>query len=113
MIPNVPELAPFEGFYHSSNIVTGGVRIIQRQAQLWLNGGTPVEPIGDCLFRFADEPSSPETAEFQHLIDGRTQLLIITGEVFRRLASSVDVRNDSPSSPKAHQKPDHLQQDTA
>jgi hypothetical protein len=67
----------------------GGVtRVVIRRAQLWIDGVTPLVPIADRLFRYADEPSSPETAEFRRIIDGHAQILIADGGSFRRILES-------------------------
>jgi hypothetical protein len=52
---------------------------------LWFDDGTPLEPIGERLFRLADEPESPETAEFLEFVDGQAQLLRVDGEDLRRI----------------------------
>jgi hypothetical protein len=44
--------------------------------------------MGDHPFRFADEPQSPETAEFRALVAGRAQVLVVDGGVLRRMAET-------------------------
>ncbi len=72
------------GLYYSENPWIGSLRVVERRGSLWLNGATPLEPLGDYLFRFADEPASPETAEFLEFVDGEAQLLrVVEGELRR------------------------------
>jgi len=80
-----PELAAYPGLYHTQDPWVGSVRIVIRRGRLWLNGTTPLQPIGNHLFRYADEPQSPETAEFRAIVDGRAQVLLVDGGVLRRL----------------------------
>jgi len=79
-----PELAAYPGLYHSQDPWVGSARVVIRRGRLWLNGTTPLEPIGDHLFRFADEPQSPETAEFRAIVAGSAQVLVVDGGVLRR-----------------------------
>jgi len=83
-LPPAPQLAPFAGIYQSDGL-DGATRIVIRRAQLWIDGVTPLVPIADRLFRYADEPSSPETAEFRRIIDGHAQILIADGSILRRI----------------------------
>jgi CubicO group peptidase (beta-lactamase class C family) len=78
-------LQAFCGFYYSENPWLGGVRVIQRRGRLWLDDGTPLEALGDSLFRAADAPESPETVEFLEFVDGQAQLLRADGEDLRRI----------------------------
>jgi len=73
------------GLYYSENPWAGGTRVIVRRGRLSLDDGTPLQPIGEHLFRFADEPESPETAEFLEFVDGQAQLLRVGGEDLRRI----------------------------
>jgi len=83
-----PELAAYPGLYHSQDPWVGSARVVIRRGRLWLNGTTPLEPIGDHLFRFADEPQSPETAEFRAIVAGSAQVLVVDGGVLRRMPES-------------------------
>jgi CubicO group peptidase (beta-lactamase class C family) len=80
-----PELAAYPGLYHTEDPWVGSARVVIRRGRLWLNGTTPLERIGNHLFRYADEPQSPETAEFRAIVDGRAQVLLVDGGVLRRL----------------------------
>jgi hypothetical protein len=73
------------GLYYNENPWAGSTRVYLRRGRLWLDDGTPLEPIGEHLFRFADEPGSPETAEFLEIVDGQAQLLRLNGEDLRRI----------------------------
>jgi D-alanyl-D-alanine carboxypeptidase len=79
-------LRSYEGVYYSEDPWSGTVRVVSRRGRLWLRGMTPLEPAGDHLFRFADEPSSPEMCEFSMLVLGKAQLLSINGNFLRRIA---------------------------
>jgi hypothetical protein len=83
-----PALAAYPGLYHSQDPWVGSARVVIRRGRLWLNGTTPLEPIGDHLFRFADEPQSPETAEFRAIVAGIAQVLVVDGGVLRRMPES-------------------------
>ncbi len=80
-----PGLAAYPGLYHTQDPWIGSARVVIRRGRLWLNGTTPLAPIGDHLFRFADEPKSPETAEFRAIVDGRAQVLVVDGGILRRM----------------------------
>lgn len=81
-----PELAPYPGVYYSENPWIGTIRIVIRRAQLWIDGTIPLSRLGDDLFRLADEPSSPETAEFRQVIDGRAHIVFVGGNLLRRVS---------------------------
>ena len=84
-VQSAPELAPYPGWYCSNDPFVGSTRIVIRRGKLWAEGVTLLTPIGDRLFRFADEPSSPETAEFRGIIDGRAEILVLGGDVLQRV----------------------------
>jgi D-alanyl-D-alanine carboxypeptidase len=73
------------GLYYSEDPWVGSTRVVARRGRLWLDDGTALEPIGERLFRFADEPDSPETVEFLGFVDGQAQLLRFAGEDARRI----------------------------
>lgn len=81
-----PQLAPYAGLYYNSDPWAGATRIVLRRGRLWVGGALPLEPIGEHLFRLADEPSSPETAEFRDLVGGYAQMLLFDGAVLKRIA---------------------------
>lgn len=73
------------GLYYSDDRSLGGIRVVERRGALWLNGAIPLEPLAGYLFRWADEPASPETAEFFAFVDGQAQRLRVNGGEFRRI----------------------------
>jgi CubicO group peptidase (beta-lactamase class C family) len=84
--PAAPQLAPYAGLYYNADPWAGATRIVLRRGRLWAGGALPLEPIGEHLFRWADEPSSPETAEFRDLVGGHAQVLLFDGAVLKRIA---------------------------
>ena len=82
-----PELAPYPGVYYSENPWVGTVRIVLRRGKLWMDGVTPLERLGGDLFRLAEEPSSPETAEFRQVIDSKAQILSLGGNLLHRISA--------------------------
>jgi CubicO group peptidase (beta-lactamase class C family) len=86
-----PELEPFVGKYYSENPWIGTVRIVQRRGQLWMDGVTPLARLGGDLFRMADEPSSPETAEFRQVIDAKAQILSLGGNLLHRISAEEQI----------------------
>jgi CubicO group peptidase (beta-lactamase class C family) len=87
----VPELEPFVGKYYSENPWIGTVRIVQRRGQLWMDGVTPLARLGGDLFRLAEEPSSPETAEFRQVIDAKSQILSLGGNLLHRISAEEQI----------------------
>jgi CubicO group peptidase (beta-lactamase class C family) len=82
--PLAPELAPYAGLYCSNDPWIGNFRVVVRRGRLWVDGDQLLAGIGEHVFRIADEPSSPETAEFRHIVAGRAQVLLIGGGICRR-----------------------------
>jgi CubicO group peptidase (beta-lactamase class C family) len=83
--PAADQLDQYAGLYHSDDPWIGSARVVVRRGRLWIDGTIALEPIGDHLFRYADEPSSPETAEFRAITAGRAQVLITDGGLLRRI----------------------------
>jgi len=71
----------FEGVYDSG---TDGFRVVICKGKL-VAGGTILEEIGDGLFRSTDEPNSPETFEFLHIVDGRCRMVLSSGQPYWRV----------------------------
>jgi len=71
----------FEGVYDSG---TDGFRVVICKGKL-VAGGTVLEEIGDGLFRSTDEPNSPETFEFLHIVDGRCRMVLSSGQPYWRV----------------------------
>ena len=76
------------GHYCSDSPWHRSVRIVTRKGKLWMDGLTPLEPLGKGLFRIGDEPHSPDTAEFLHLADGKALLLKVNGGDFWRIETT-------------------------
>lgn len=71
----------FEGMYDSG---TDGFRVVICKGKL-VAAGTVLEEIGDGLFRSTEEPNSPETFEFLHIINQRCQLVLSSGVPYWRV----------------------------
>jgi CubicO group peptidase (beta-lactamase class C family) len=74
-------LTAFVGVYDSG---TDGLEAYLSKGSLVV-GGVPLEPLGEGLFRFTDEPNNPETIEFFHVIDGHAQVVVLNGESMQRI----------------------------
>ena len=72
------------GLYYNESPWLSSMRVVERHGSLWLNGAIPLEPLGGTLFRWGDEPASPETAEFLEFVDGEAQLLRTGGGGLRK-----------------------------
>lgn len=83
--PHEPVPPGLTGLYYNESPWIGSMRVVERRGSLWLNGAIPLERTGDALFRWADEPHSPETAEFSEFVDGQAQLLRVSGGELRRI----------------------------
>jgi len=86
--PNPADLDKFSGRYATDDPWVGGVRIVVRKGQLWLEGATPLERLGGALFRMSAEPHNPDTAEFFYEVDGKMQLLKLNGADLWRLSAA-------------------------
>jgi CubicO group peptidase (beta-lactamase class C family) len=76
--PTPPQYEAFVGHYRSDSPWFRSTRIVLRKGKLWLDGASPLEPIGRALFRVGD-PSSPDAAEFLEVADGKALLLKTNG----------------------------------
>ncbi len=77
--PMAPELDPYLGYYRGESPWVGSLRVVAAKGKLWLDGATPLEPLGDNLFRIGSDPNGPETVEFLHLVDGKARLVKVSG----------------------------------
>jgi CubicO group peptidase (beta-lactamase class C family) len=82
--PSDPKLAKLAGRYINDSPWIGAAMVVERGGKLWIGTETPLIPLGDNLWRVGAEPWSPERASFAHLIDGRPQVFIFSGEKFLR-----------------------------
>jgi CubicO group peptidase (beta-lactamase class C family) len=77
--PRLPHYESFVGHYRSDSPWFRSTRIVVRQGKLWANGTSPLEPVGQALFRLGRDPISPDVAEFLHVVNGKALLLKING----------------------------------
>jgi D-alanyl-D-alanine carboxypeptidase len=75
-----PELEPYAGNYRADSVWVSTIRIVQRKGRLWADGLTPLEPLGNALFRVGDESFGPETAEFFYVVDGKAKMMKFNGQ---------------------------------
>jgi D-alanyl-D-alanine carboxypeptidase len=78
------EYAAYDGHYRSDSPWGGDARIFMKKGKLTI-GGSPLTPIGGGLFRTGDEPWSPDTAEFHHIVEGKARLMKLSGIDFWRI----------------------------
>jgi CubicO group peptidase (beta-lactamase class C family) len=71
----------FTGCYDSE---TSGFEVVICKGRLFA-GGDPFVEIGHGLFQKADEPESPETIEFLHVVNGRSRMALVTGTPLWRI----------------------------
>jgi D-alanyl-D-alanine carboxypeptidase len=79
------EWSRYTGHYRSEDPWIGTVRVVQRRGRLWVNGVTPLEPVGENRFYLRDEPASPEWLGFSDIVNGRAMLLHFSGNVLPRV----------------------------
>lgn len=77
--PGIPQYESFVGHYRSDSPWSRSTRIVLRKGKLWVDGASPLEPLGQNLFRLGGESFSPDVAEFLHTASGRALLLKING----------------------------------
>ena len=77
--PSDTALAKLAGRYINDNPWYGAAPVVERGGKLWIGTETPMERIGDNLWRVGAESWSPERASFADLIDGRPQTFIFSG----------------------------------
>jgi D-alanyl-D-alanine carboxypeptidase len=78
------EYVAYTGHYRSDSPWGGDARVFVLKERLLLSG-SPLTPIGSGLFRAGDEPWSPDTAEFHHIVEGQARLLKLSGIDFWRI----------------------------
>lgn len=72
------EYAAYTGHYRSDSPWGGDTRVFVQKDKLII-GGSPVTAIGNGLFRTGEEPWSPDTAEFHHIVEGKARLMKLSG----------------------------------
>ena len=76
------------GHYCSDSPWHRSTRIVIRKGKLWMDGSTPLEPLGKGLFRIGDEPHGPDVVEFRHLAEGKALLLKVNGADLWRIETA-------------------------
>jgi CubicO group peptidase (beta-lactamase class C family) len=82
--------AAFTGKYINDSPWLGSFHIVERKGQLWVDGELLLIEMGDGLFRAGDEPDSPETVAFFHVVDGRAQMVKSGGTDFWRITTETE-----------------------
>jgi hypothetical protein len=79
----------FTGHYRNDEPWTGSTRVVLRKGKLWLDGAMPLEHDEQVsnLFHFRDEPTNPEVVRFLHVVDGKAQMIKISGTDLWRVAA--------------------------
>jgi CubicO group peptidase (beta-lactamase class C family) len=77
--PAPPQYESLVGHYRSDSPWSRSTRIVLRKGKLWANGTSPLEPLGQALFRLGSDSFSPDVAEFLHVASGNALLLKING----------------------------------
>ena len=67
------------GHYRGESPWVGSIRVVACKGRLWLDGTSPLETLGNHLFRIGGEEGGSETVEFFHLADGKARLLKMAG----------------------------------
>jgi D-alanyl-D-alanine carboxypeptidase len=80
----------FVGHYRNDEPWTGSTRIVLRKGKLWMDGVVPLEqaPGSETLFHLRDEPTNPETVRFLHVVDGKAQMIKLSGSDLWRMESA-------------------------
>ncbi len=77
--PAPPQFEAFVGHYRSDSPWMHSTRVVLRKGKLWADGTTPLEPIGEALFRVGGDSFGPDVAEFLQIAGGKALLLKING----------------------------------
>jgi D-alanyl-D-alanine carboxypeptidase len=77
--PANPQYEAFVGHYRSDSPWFRSTRIVQRKGKLWADGTSPLEPLGEGLFRMGGDSFSPDVAEFLQVANGKAVLLKVNG----------------------------------
>ena len=70
-----PEWNAFTGMYYNSDPWVGGVRVVLRKGQLWLDGQVPLRPAGNNTFRLGEPEWSPEHVRFYYVNGGKARMI--------------------------------------
>jgi hypothetical protein len=77
--PANPQYEAFVGHYRSDSPWFRSTRIVLRKGKLWAEGTSPLEPLGEGLFRMGGDSFSPDVAEFLQVANGKAVLLKVNG----------------------------------
>jgi hypothetical protein len=69
--PAPPQYEAFVGHYRSDSPWFRSTRIVLRKGKLWADGTSPLEPLGQALFRNGSDSISPDVAEFLQVANGK------------------------------------------
>ncbi len=72
-------LESFVGHYRADSAWFGSMRVVMRKGRLWLDGTSPLEPLGESLFRVGEEAFAPDTVEFFYVVEGKAQMMKFVG----------------------------------
>jgi D-alanyl-D-alanine carboxypeptidase len=86
-LPLPERFLPFLGKYIGDSPWEGSIRIVGRKGRLWVDGEIPLIETGVGLFRLGDEPDSPETLAFFHVVENRAQMVKSSGSDFWRITT--------------------------
>lgn len=80
-----PEFAAFTGTYLCYGPFEGSsANIVVLKGELWIEGETSLERIGENEFRLTEDAPNPERLEFHFIANGKARLLKVTGADFFR-----------------------------
>ncbi|WP_394760925.1 serine hydrolase domain-containing protein [Phenylobacterium sp.] len=82
--PTPAALQALTGYYENDDVWRGSFRVLAQGEQLFLDGTTPLVPIGGGVFRAGDDDWSPERMMFDAMLDGRPQRAIASGVDYLR-----------------------------
>jgi CubicO group peptidase (beta-lactamase class C family) len=77
--PAPPQNEAFVGHYRSDSPWFRSTRIVLRKGKLWADGTSPLEPLGQNLFRLGSDSFSPDVVEFLQVANGKALLLKVNG----------------------------------
>jgi CubicO group peptidase (beta-lactamase class C family) len=77
------------GHYRNDEPWTGSTRVVLRKGKLWMDGVVPLEQDAQVanLFHFRDEPTNPEVVRFLHVVNGKAQMIKVSGTDLWRMAA--------------------------
>jgi CubicO group peptidase (beta-lactamase class C family) len=83
-----PEYSAFTGTYlNVGAFESNTINIYVLKGDLWIEGASSLERVGENEFRPTDEPPNAERLEFLFIVDGKARLLKLTGADFFRFGA--------------------------